>query len=263
MVGQLAGVANAGRIDLTNNGAAGDSFAIAGNYLGSNGLLLLDTVLGGDMSVSDKLIISGGVASGATSIGIINIGGSGASTTQDGIQVVQAINGATTASGAFALNGPVAAGAFEYFLFKGGVSAGTTENWYLRSTLVAPSAGPTPAPAPAPLEPTPLPAPLPPDPTPAPPPPSAQPAPPVPPEATPGNPDPADPAPPVVVGDPEPEPPPVEAPALSPPPPPPLAATLLPPLPGLTAVPPDRRFFTGLLQSRRCHYRTHRPASRG
>ncbi|WP_448154063.1 autotransporter outer membrane beta-barrel domain-containing protein, partial [Lactiplantibacillus pentosus] len=29
-----------------------------------------------------------------------------------------------------------AAGAYEYFLFKGGVTANTTENWYLRSTLV-------------------------------------------------------------------------------------------------------------------------------
>jgi autotransporter family porin len=242
VAGQLANVTNAGRIDLTNNGAATDSFTIGGNYFGSNGLLLLDTVLGDDTSASDMLVISGGAASGATSIGIVNIGGTGASTTQDGIQVVQAINGATTAGGAFALDGPVAAGAYEYFLFKGGVSAGTTENWYLRSTLVTPPAAPPPAPAaaPPPLDPAPEPAPLPPDPTPPPPPPAAQPAPPVPPEATPADPDPVDPAPPVLAADPEPEPPPapVEAPAVSPPPPPPVAASLLPPLPGPTSAPP-------------------------
>lgn len=64
------------------------------------------------------------------------MGGAGASTASDGIMVVQALNGATTSARAFSLNGRVAAGAYEYFLFKGGVSANTTENWYLRSTLV-------------------------------------------------------------------------------------------------------------------------------
>ena len=79
----------------------------------------------------------------------------GAATLQDGIMVVEAANGGTTARGAFALSGPVAAGAFEYFLFKGGVSAGTDENWYLRSTLARrrrrtePDRRP-PSPAPAP-----------------------------------------------------------------------------------------------------------------
>ncbi len=65
-----------------------------------------------------------------------NVGGGGASTASDGIMVVEALNGATTSAGAFVLNGRVAAGAYEYFLFKGGVSADTDENWYLRSTLV-------------------------------------------------------------------------------------------------------------------------------
>ena len=31
---------------------------------------------------------------------------------------------------------PVAAGAFEYALFRGGISAGSQENWYLRSTII-------------------------------------------------------------------------------------------------------------------------------
>ncbi|WP_246094214.1 autotransporter outer membrane beta-barrel domain-containing protein, partial [Mesorhizobium norvegicum] len=60
--------------------------------------------------------------------------------------------GATT----FALDAPVAAGAFEYYLFKGGVSAGSEENWYLRSTLNTPA---PPAAAPPALEPTPQPEP--------------------------------------------------------------------------------------------------------
>ncbi len=258
--GQLATVINAGRIDLTNGGdSLADTFTIAGNYTGDGGMLLLQTELGDDSSASDKLVISDGSASGSTSISVINVGGAGASTVQDGIMVVEAVNGATTESDAFALNGPVAAGAFEYFLFQGGVTAGTDENWYLRSTLVAPRPPPPtpedpdplpppppePAPAPDPLEPlSPAPPPLEPgEPTPPPPPtepvppepapPPSPPAPPLPPEPTPSDPDPVDPAPPVEPTDPAPAPIPAppSAPALEPPaapPTPPIEAPTLP-----------------------------------
>ena len=130
-------VTSAGRLDLSNGTTgAGDRFTIAGNYTGSGAAVYLDTALGDDSSASDRLVISNGVASGSTGIGILNAGGSGAATTADGIMVVEAINGGSTSADAFALYNPVAAGAFEYFLFKGGVSAGSGENWYLRSTLV-------------------------------------------------------------------------------------------------------------------------------
>ncbi|HDS1031813.1 TPA: autotransporter outer membrane beta-barrel domain-containing protein, partial [Stenotrophomonas maltophilia] len=138
----LVDVINAGRIDLTGVGA-GDVFTVRGNYRGDGGGLYLRTVLAADDSSSDRLVIDGGSATGTTGIGILNAGGGGAATLADGILVVQALNGATTAAGAFSLFAPVSAGAYEYFLFKGGVSAGTGENWYLRSTLVA---GPVPAP---------------------------------------------------------------------------------------------------------------------
>ncbi|SFU07548.1 outer membrane autotransporter barrel domain-containing protein [Mesorhizobium sp. YR577] len=248
--GQLASVVNAGRIDLTNNGGGtSDTFTVGGNYVGNGGLLLLDTVLDDDSSASDKLVISGGTASGTTSISIINAGGAGAATTQDGIQVVEAVNGATTAGGSFSLNGPVAAGAFEYLLFKGGVSDGTSENWYLRSTLVNPPTPaeepPTPAPAPDPLEPTPTtpdPAtqPIEPEPELPAPPPQVTPPPPVPPEATPSDPDPVDPAPPVLPSDPAPvaPPAPAEAPPLDPPPTPPAPPVTPPPLPLNNTTPP-------------------------
>ncbi|HJS12556.1 autotransporter-associated beta strand repeat-containing protein, partial [Sphingopyxis sp.] len=119
--GQRATLTNAGRIDLTNGGnTPGDSFTVRGDYIGDNGLLLVDTVLGDDASLSDKLVIDAGAASGTTGITVLNAGGAGAVTTQNGILIVDAINGATTASGAFALNDRVAAGAYEYFLFRGG-----------------------------------------------------------------------------------------------------------------------------------------------
>jgi autotransporter family porin len=243
LAGQLATVVNAGRIDLTSGPAsASDTFTIVGNYVGNGGLILLDTVLGDDASASDRLILSGGVASGATSLAILNFGGTGASTTADGIMVVQALNGAATNSNAFSLSHRVAAGAFEYFLFRGGVSTGTTDNWYLRSTLVTPptSPPPQPGPAPSPLTPPPPPPTPEPPPTPQPPPPPAPPPPPIPPEPTPGDPDPVDPAPPVQPGDPAPppSPPPPPPPPVEPPPPPPDPETTPAPVPGAGVEPP-------------------------
>ncbi|WP_171966776.1 autotransporter outer membrane beta-barrel domain-containing protein [Stenotrophomonas bentonitica] len=142
--GQLANVSNAGRIELGNGSSApGDTFTIAGNYVGNGGTLALQTVLGNDASASDRLVIAGGSATGNTIMRVTNVGGGGASTVADGIMVVQATNGGSTAAGAFSLAGSLSAGAFEYFLFKGGVSAGTSNNWYLRSTIVP---GPVPAP---------------------------------------------------------------------------------------------------------------------
>lgn len=239
--GQRATFINAGRIDLTNGTTGpGDSFTVRGNYVGDGGLLLIDTVLGDDASLSDKLVIDGGSASGTTGVTVLNAGGTGAVTALNGILIVEAINGATTASGTFALNHRVAVGAYEYFLFRGGTSTGTGENWYLRSTLPpppAPAAPPPPEPAPAPPvltpPPAPEPEPLPPEP-PAPPPPPVPDPPPPPPEPTPVDPDPVDPAPPVTIVDPPPaptpEPPPAPEPEAPPPPPePPTEPAPVPP----------------------------------
>ncbi|TPJ19998.1 autotransporter outer membrane beta-barrel domain-containing protein [Mesorhizobium sp. B2-7-3] len=227
--GQLADVVNAGRIDLTNGSTgATDRLTISGNYTGLGGLLLIQTELGDDSSASDRLVLSGGTASGSTGIAVVNVGGAGAETMQDGIMVVQAVNGATSTSSAFALDAPVAAGAFEYYLFKGGVTAGSAENWYLRSSLITPT---SPAAAPPAAEPTPAPEPVPPE-TEPPPPPSLLPPVPTPTEGDINTP-PADPTPPVQASDPVPvpPPPPPPAPAADPPPPPPPVPTAVPDLP--------------------------------
>ncbi|CAI2935514.1 autotransporter family protein [Aminobacter niigataensis] len=215
-VSGLANVINAGRIDLTNGGGGtGDTFTINGNYQGNGGLLFLDTVLGSDGSASDKLVISGGTATGSTGIEIVNAGGAGGLTVADGILVVEAIGGATT-GGAFALASRVAAGAYEYMLFKGD-AAGAGQNWYLRSTMS--STSPEPAPGPSPIEPNPQPAPV--DPETAPPPPTSA----IPPVLIPGEGDPVtpptDPTPPVLPGDTPPEAPPVPPVTGEPTPPPP------------------------------------------
>ena len=141
-------VTNAGTIDLTNGGStAANTLTIAGNYIGAGGTLRLNTVLGTDDSPSDKLVIagSGASASGSTAIAVVNAGGGGAVTLGNGIALVQATGGATTAAGSFSLTGPVAAGAYEYMLFKGGVGGANPDNWYLRSALLVPvpAAAPT------------------------------------------------------------------------------------------------------------------------
>lgn len=136
--GQLARLGNAGIIDLTNGAAsAADTFTVVGDYVGSGGIIRLDTVLESDGAPSDKFIIQDGSATGNTGLEIVNFGGGGAQTSADGILVVEAVN-ATTAAGAFDLASPVAFGAYEYLLFRGGVSDGSEENWYLRSTLIDP-----------------------------------------------------------------------------------------------------------------------------
>ncbi|MGO4322414.1 autotransporter family protein [Pseudomonas sp. KB_12] len=143
--GQLATLNNAGTIDLTQgNTRTNDTLTVQGNYVGNNGQLHLQTVLGADDSPSDKLVVNGGTLTGNTAILVTNLGGTGAQTAQDGIEVVQAQGGAVSDSGAFSLAQSVSAGAFDYRLFKGGVT-GNKDNWYLRSTVVA---GPVPAPVP-------------------------------------------------------------------------------------------------------------------
>lgn len=141
--GQLVAVNNSGTIDMTTGSSStNDTLTIKGNYTGNGGRLALQSVLGGDGAPSDKLVIDQGAVGGTTAIRVTNLGGAGAATLQDGIQVVQALNGANGSAGAFSLTDTVSAGAFEYRLFKGGATAGTAENYYLRSTVPVQPPGP-------------------------------------------------------------------------------------------------------------------------
>lgn len=135
------------------------------NYGGSGGTIGLNTYLGGDGAPSDQLVVNGGAASGATTLAIANTGGTGALTTGDGILVVAANNGATTAANAFNLGNRVIAGPYEYALFQGSVDATRPQSWYLRSTAdctvqplppgCRPSPPPPPGPTPSPSPPAP------------------------------------------------------------------------------------------------------------
>ena len=158
----LPGVANAGLVNMGTFTAPGTVLTTT-SYTGTGGSMAINTFLGGDGSPSDRLIISGGAATGATTVHVTNAGGPGAETTGDGIQVVSAINGATTAPGAFALPaGELRAGAFDYDLFRGGVS-GSPNDWFLRSDFIIPPIPPEPPIPPIPpIPPDPPPNPLPP-----------------------------------------------------------------------------------------------------
>ena len=125
------------------SGSPMGAFTINGNYTGVGGTMAINTVLGGDGSPSDKLVISsaGTTATGNTTVRVTNVGGGGAETTGNGIQVVSAVGGATTAPGAFALPaGELRAGSFDYDLFRGGVS-GSPNDWFLRSDFIAGGGG--------------------------------------------------------------------------------------------------------------------------
>ncbi len=130
----VLGVTNAGLVNMGTSTAPGTVLTTT-SYTGTGGTIALNTFLGGDGSPSDKLVINGGTASGNSLLRITNAGGPGAETVANGILVVQATNGATTAPGAFTLLGEVRGGAFDYDLFRGGVSD-SPNDWFLRSDFV-------------------------------------------------------------------------------------------------------------------------------
>lgn len=147
----IAALTNAGTVNLLS-AAAGTTLTVTGPYVGNNGVLKMGTAFGGSNSVSDRMILSGprAVASGHTTLQITHLGGLGAQTTGNGIEVVSAQNGATSTSTAFTLNGDhVDAGAFQYRLFAGDAN-GQGGSWFLstqdRSAITTTG---TPAPAPA------------------------------------------------------------------------------------------------------------------
>ena len=149
----VPGVTNAGLVNM-GTGTAPGTVLTTTSYTGAGGTIAMNTFLAGDGSPSDKLVINGGTATGTTGLMIHNSGGPGAETFGNGIQVVGAILGGTTAPGAFTLAGEARAGAFDYDLFRGGIAGGSPNDWFLRSTFVV-GPGPEPPIPPFPVDPPP------------------------------------------------------------------------------------------------------------
>src|SRR5262249_35848448 len=145
--GQLLGVAtftNSGVIDLQSDPVPGDVLVLAGRHQegvagagrfnSKGGPLALDTVLdqGGAATVSDTLVVDGTSVGpkGAKKTAILNAGGEGALTAGDGILVVQVLDPAHSAPGAFTLANDVEAGPFDYRVFQGGVGGENPGAWF-------------------------------------------------------------------------------------------------------------------------------------
>ncbi|MGV4258890.1 autotransporter outer membrane beta-barrel domain-containing protein [Citrobacter freundii] len=132
----VAGLSNGGDVSLISQ-QTGTTLTVKGDYTGEKGTINMAAIQNGSgAGIADRLIIDGGKASGST---LLDIDGSGlgAPTIGDGIEVVTALNGATTTAqtsrDAFHLAADrMAAGAFEYQLHAGNAQ-GQGENWYLRS----------------------------------------------------------------------------------------------------------------------------------
>lgn len=139
---------------LTNKGSlvlnptpssAGNTLIINGNYIGLPGsAVTLGSVLAGDASLTDRLVVNGDT-SGASTLFVSNENGGGAKTL-DGIQLIS-VGGRSDAT--FTLGNRVVAGAYDYSLRKGNVSGTDPAGWYL--TSIAFASGPEPTPSPEPV----------------------------------------------------------------------------------------------------------------
>ncbi|WP_176037873.1 autotransporter-associated beta strand repeat-containing protein [Brucella tritici] len=132
----IASLDNAGTVNLSDM-AAGTTLTVVGSYTGSNGTLVINTVLGDDNSKSDRLKVSGDTA-GTTNLKVINRGGLGGQTV-NGIEVVDV---AGQSNGTFSLvsdyttkdnKKAIWAGAYAYTLQQGSGSGNQDGNWYLVS----------------------------------------------------------------------------------------------------------------------------------
>lgn len=137
----IGSVSNAGLIQFLARPEAYSTLTVD-NYIGSAGSRIgFNTYLGDDNSPSNLLVLNGGRASGTTTMFVNNAGGPGAQTVADGIRLVQVTGGGTTATDAFTLGQRVAAGAYEYQLFRGGST--DPNDWFLRSHLIDTPTEPT------------------------------------------------------------------------------------------------------------------------
>ncbi|WP_312525139.1 autotransporter outer membrane beta-barrel domain-containing protein [Comamonas sp.] len=115
---------NAGTVTMLAGGTS-STLTVLGNYIGSGGVIAMNTVLGADDSATQTLVVNGDT-SGTTTLNIHNAGGVGAPTSGDGILVVDV---AGASNGVFSLPAPgyLDVGTVRYFLTK------TGNHWYLQT----------------------------------------------------------------------------------------------------------------------------------
>ncbi|HGM5883354.1 MAG: autotransporter outer membrane beta-barrel domain-containing protein [Stenotrophomonas maltophilia] len=116
------------QVALSDGSGRFNVLTVDGDLHSEGATFLFNGALAGDTSDIDRLHVRGD-ASGDASIVVNNIGGVGAATF-DGIPLIR-IDGASLAD--YSLAGRAVGGAYEYFLFKGGLLDPNDGNWYLRS----------------------------------------------------------------------------------------------------------------------------------
>lgn len=121
---------NSGRIVLNpTSRSAGNSLIINGNYTGTvDSILSLSSVLAGDNSLTDRLVVTGDT-NGESTLNITNENGVGGQTLE-GLQLVS-VGGNSNAI--FRQGSRIVAGVYDYTLRKGNTSGTDNKGWYLTS----------------------------------------------------------------------------------------------------------------------------------
>lgn len=128
---------NSGALLINNcNSCAGQTYIQDGNWIGQKGIVSIGVVLGGDNSLTDKLIVTG-VASGTTRVMVVNEGGVGART----LEGIEIITTGLSAPGTFIQGNRIVAGSSDYQLKQGTVSGLNMNNWYLVNNARRPEIG--------------------------------------------------------------------------------------------------------------------------
>lgn len=113
---------------LSDGSGRFNALTVDGDLHSEGATFLFNGALGDDSSAMDRLHVRGDT-SGDAQIAVRNIGGIGAETV-DGIRLIE-VDGASLAS--YTLAGRAVGGAYEYFLFQGGLANPGDGAWYLRS----------------------------------------------------------------------------------------------------------------------------------
>lgn len=113
---------------LSDGSGRFNALTVDGDLHSEGATFLFNGALGDDSSAMDRLHVRGDT-SGDAQIAVRNIGGVGAETV-DGIRLIE-VDGASLAS--YTLAGRAVGGAYEYFLFQGGLADPGDGAWYLRS----------------------------------------------------------------------------------------------------------------------------------
>lgn len=139
---------NDGSVAIARSGSAaqrqpGNALFVQGNYIGNQGELYFNTVLGNDDSLTDRMSVTGDT-SGTTWVQVNNVGGTG-DYTDKGIELIR-VEGQS--AGLFIQRDRIVGGAYEYYLSRG--KGADYSNWYLVNTRPEPTPNPQPDPVPNP-----------------------------------------------------------------------------------------------------------------